>query len=162
MFVVPLLPWLSAGLLAAAYFAGSTYALHSIRSPEIMAHSRVAPGADDVRFGELIEFSIASGGATLLNAAAVLFLIRFVETRLGASALGLVTMALMVSQIALMPVTLAAPLVFKHLMTHSRHLYPTQTFTLRYRGDHRSSCRRCISGGTLCRRKVARLLRGTS
>ncbi len=124
VFVVPLLPWLSACLLAAAYSAGSAYALHSSRSPEIMAHARAAPGAGDVRLGELFEFSIASGGATLLNAAAVLFLVRFVETRLGASALGLVTMALMVSQIALMPVTLAAPLVFKHLMT--RHALATR------------------------------------
>lgn len=102
---------LAAGF-ATAYLAPAVWAqAQLLRQPPGVAAGGTAPAS-----GALVRFGAAAWLAATLGAAALVIAQRGVEHAHGPAALGVFTMALALAQVPLVPVSYAAPLLFRHWM----------------------------------------------
>ena len=78
-----------------------------------LARSPLRAAAHKVSWRELLHYGMAHWLTAVFFTAAILFAQRWVEKNLGAAALGQFTMAMMLAQVPLTPISYAAPLLFR-------------------------------------------------
>ena len=103
--------------LAIAYLAPAAWAQRVLwRQPVVAAPAATDASSVAPKARALVGFGAAAWLAASLATAAVLIVQRSVEQTLGAAALGVFTMAFVLAQVPLMPISYAAPLLFRHWM----------------------------------------------
>lgn len=103
----------STSMLGAAFLIGSAFTLWKICITPSVA---IAHWLGNVGAAEICRYSLAGGAAGILAAGASLLMIKAVERSFGSTALGVMTMGLLLAQIVATPCNYAAPLLFKQLM----------------------------------------------
>ena len=108
----PQLAWgMGASFLVGAFVAGRMLSTSPAMSQPAAG---VAPAADVVQFRKLFQHGAATWIAASLGTLAVVLLQHTAQAREGPAALGLISLALLVSQVPLTPLNYALPLLLRH------------------------------------------------